>query len=75
MRSGSKRFRGFPQMPHFHCACQGTVHYTGHAPRRMTGQSEHRFQAIVNSPRVSAAGAADVGNLFTMRAADRPFSG
>jgi len=32
-----------------------------------SAQSEHRFQAIVNIPMVSAAGAADVGNLFTMR--------
>jgi hypothetical protein len=31
------------------CACRSTVHYSGHAPRPMTAQSDRRFHAIVNA--------------------------
>src|SRR5450759_1365659 len=43
--------------------------------RAYSGQSERRFQGIVNSPVVSAASAADVGNLFTMISAESALMG
>jgi hypothetical protein len=44
-------------------------------PGAYSAQSERRFQGIVNSPVVSAASAADVGNLFTMISAESALMG